>query len=218
MTQIELLQYTLTRSRKFNDLIDLYRKNELDLLSNKQKNEKMLGEIALSREFYKKAIDVVYQSSINKIEETVNAALEFIFYDESYRIRFELGDKHGKSLDFVLVDMSEEVPKIIDMRDGVGNGIRTVVSFVLHVFYLISKRMKPFIFIDEGYHGVSELYLDRFFTFIQALCEEKGVILVIISHGENMATYANKFYRVNKGIVKEVIISKGEMSEIDTVE
>ena len=60
--------------------------------------DSFLSNVALSREFYRKAVDMVYESSVGEIEHTINAALEYIFFDKNYKLKLDLGDKRSKSL------------------------------------------------------------------------------------------------------------------------
>ena len=168
--------------------------------------EKQSSLVESSREIYKKVVEEVYLKSIGKIEETLNDALKFIFNDKMYSIKIEIGDSRGKTIEFFLYDNEYEPPRIVNMKDGVGDGMRIVVSFVLLSFYLIASGRTPIIFIDEDYSGVSENYVDRFFSFVSSLCKARGVVLVMITHDHRFLGYADKRYQISEGNIslKEV--------------
>lgn len=164
-------------------------------------------EIALieeSREVYRTAIDRVYEQSVGVVEEAISSALSFVFYDKKYSVRFEIGDNRNKTLEPMLYDDSFDPPRIVSMKDGVGNGVRSVLSFVLLVYYFISLGRQPIIFADEAYSAISAEYVDKFFEFVSSLCKEKGVTLVLITHDMRFLSYADRRYIVNDGVVTEV--------------
>jgi len=169
-----------------------------------------------AKEFFLAAVDEVYEASLGEMEKTLNAAVRFIFFDKDYRVKLDLDDRRGKCVDLYLVDNAYDPPMEVDMRDGVGNGVRSVVSFVLRVFRVVSEGLPPLLFDDEAYSAVSESYVDRFFTFARALCEQKGLALVLITHDERFLPYADRRYAVSDGRVTELPVEKGEAREPDS--
>lgn len=163
-----------------------------------ENNENYIKVIQTSREFYRKAIDIIYEKSVGQLSETLNSALNYIFYDRDYSLELKLEDKRGKSLELVLRDGENE----INLKDGVGMGVRTVISAVLQTYYLMAKGSKV-LFVDEKYSYVSESYVQRFFDFLKSLCHKSGFALVIISHDTRFFDYADKVIVVNEGRVNE---------------
>lgn len=160
--------------------------------------EKSIMVIQDSREFYRKAVDIIYEKSVGQLSETLNSALSYIFYDRDYTLELKLEDKRGKSLELILRDGESE----INLKDGVGMGVRTVISAVLQTYYLMAKGSK-ILFVDEKYSYVSESYVQRFFDFLKSLCHKSGFTLVIISHDTRFFDYADKVIVVNEGRVHE---------------
>jgi hypothetical protein len=159
-------------------------------------------EIELSQVYYRKAVDLVYAKSIGELEQIINSALSFVFFDRSYSIKFDLGDQRGKTLELLLLDNSEGRSRTIDMKDGVGNGVRSVVSFVLLTLHLTSRGIPPILFLDEAYSAISESYVDRFFTFARGLSLTKQAPIVLISHDDRFLPYADQKIRVSDGVVQ----------------
>lgn len=164
---------------------------------------KRIGNIALSREFYKKGIDSVYAQSVGELEKVVNLALAYVFFDRDYRLKITLEERYGKSLSLVLVDGGKNPPLEVDLKEGTGQGIRTVVSFVLHFYYLVNLGALPFIFADEAYSAISVQYRDRFFAFVKGICAKKDGGLVVITHDISIQAFADRTYIVSDGIVSE---------------
>ena len=162
-----------------------------------QKLEETLTLIAQSREYWRKAIDIAYKRSVGELNEKLNNALKYIYYDRDFSVELVLEDKRGKSLQIVLKDENGEE---VSVKDGCGMGIRSVISFILHAFYLTSKN-SHILFIDEKYSYISEGYLPRFFEFANKLCQESGFTLVIITHDPRLFDYATAKIRVVNGEV-----------------
>lgn len=172
------------------------------LEQNKMMAERKIALVGLSKEFYQKAVDLVYATSVGELEKVLNLALKFVFFDKSYQIRIELDDSRGvKTLEFILLDDVESPPMEVDLKDGTGAGIRTVVSFVIHFFYLVNKGVSPFLFVDEHYSAISSQYRDRFFQFVKQVCQKKEGGLVLITHDMDIMEMADRTYIVADGVV-----------------
>jgi ABC-type lipoprotein export system ATPase subunit len=107
-------------------------------------------------------------------------------------------DKKDKSFSFDIVNLDVGEPE--DLRDGTGNGIRAVISFVITSYYLI-KFNSPYLFVDELYSQISKAYVDGFFEFVHKLCDEHGLVFVLITHDERFLNYADQVVQVSEGRV-----------------
>ena len=185
-----------------------------DHTSNKLKLVKYLGEISKfdlkeelvdrSREAYKGVVDEVYSRSMGEIENVLNSSLQYIFFDKNYSVKIEISDFRSKIINIMLYDNDFTPSRVVDTKNGVGNGIRTAISFILLTYYLISLGRMPFIFADEAYSGISEAYVDRYFNFISEMCKKKGLKFVLITHDDRFLIYGAKRYSVTDGNVIDV--------------
>jgi DNA repair exonuclease SbcCD ATPase subunit len=153
---------------------------------------------------FKKALDLVYEHGIGELEKVLNTALQYIYFDQDYRIKITPSEGLQKSMEMVLQDCKYDPPLECSLWGGVGNGVRVTMSFILHTYFLVSHGNYPVLFVDEAYHPISEAYVDRFYDFVKSLCKSKGFALVMISHDEKNSVYADKIYRVNEGRVVEM--------------
>lgn len=154
--------------------------------------------IASAKEWHKKAIDILYQTSVKELENLVNDVVSAIFYDRNFSVKMELTDSRSKSLIWWLHDNDMDID--IDIKEDVGRGVRTVLSFIIQSYYILSLGSK-YLFIDEGYSYISEAYVDKFFEFVKLLCNEKNLSLIMISHDNRFSGYADKCYYVSEGRV-----------------
>jgi len=184
-------------AKKREDLHVLYS----DLGEKQQGIDHMIGLNEESKEFYIKCIDMIYNRSLGKLEETINLGLSYVFYDKRFKIKIELNDKRGKSLTLSLLD--EETQRIVNIKHGIGAGVRSVISFIFKVYYLISKGSYPLLLLDEAYSEISEDYIETFFNFMKGLCDKHNLIVVMITHDDRFMGYGDRIYSINDGNIKE---------------
>lgn len=180
--------------------------NLLTIDEDRKSKASLEAQIALINDgmtYLRKAVDTVYEASRGYLEKTLNMALRYVFNDRDYSIRVEIDDKRGKSLSFILVDGNQTPPLEVDLKEGCGAGVRTVVSFVLQFFYITQIKAAPYLFIDEGYHNVSATYRGRFFGFIKQLIQKWTGAVIIISHDPDILGVADKTYVVADGVVTQ---------------
>lgn len=157
-----------------------------------------LAEILQESQFYKKAVDVVYERSIQELKDLLNSALNTIFYDRNFEIDIVLSDKRGKSLQLKALENG----KPVNLKTGTGMGEKTVISAILHMYYLQCKNSK-ILMLDEKYSAVSEEYVPAFFEFLHQLCEKLDFKIILITHDKRFLQYADKRYVINQGEVNE---------------
>lgn len=154
-----------------------------------------------SKALYIEAVDFLYKESIGTLQDTLDTALQYIMFDKNYSVKLELDDSRGsKTLNIALIDNDGGFE--VDLAEGVGNGVRTIISFVLKMYYLLNEGSK-ILFLDEKYSALSAQYIPLFFNFVKRMTEEKDFILVMITHDPRFIEYADKTYRINDGVCIE---------------
>lgn len=159
-----------------------------------------------AKEKYTVAVNELYEESIVALKDTLNVALKYIMFDKNYSANLVLEDQRGnKSLSIYLVDDDDGFE--VDLKDGVGQGVRTIISFVLKSYYLLNQNSNV-LFLDEKYSALSSHYVPRFYEFMKKFCAEHDFIVVMISHIDNQIEHADKIYYLNDGIISENTIEK----------
>lgn len=167
-------------------------KSELDNLNTE------LQDLIIEKQFYKNAIDVIYERSIKELKDLLNSALKTIFIDRNFEADIILSDKRGKSLQLVLLEDGHRM----NLKRNTPMGIITVVSCILHMYYLQCKNSK-ILMLDEKYSAISEEYVEAFFEFLSQMCKKLGFIIILITHDKRFLQYADKRYILNRGEVRE---------------
>jgi hypothetical protein len=198
---IDSLDYTVKSSENLLNKEEIItERNELTK-EELQKKKDYLTFIKGAKEKYQVAINELYEESVVALQDTLNAALKYIMYDKNYSAKLILEDVRGtKSLSIVLVDEDDGFE--VDLKDGVGQGVRTIISFVLKSYYLLNQNSKV-LFLDEKYSALSAHYVPRFYEFIEKFCEDNDFIIVMISHIDNQIEHADKVYYLNDGVISE---------------
>ena len=150
---------------------------------------------------YLNAVDLMYQESIGVLQDTLNSAMQYVMTDKDYSIKLELEDKRGsKTLNLALIDNAKVFE--VDLKDGVGQGVRVIVSFVLKAYYLVNENSKVLL-LDEKYSALSAQYVPYFMEFLKKFTEERDFIIILVTHDTRFMDYGDKTYIVADGVIRE---------------
>ena len=195
------LDYTINSCKSLLEKEDLFQEKLKQLEKDKKEKEEYLKFLKGAKEKYVVAVNELYEESIGALKETLNTALKYVMFDKNYSANLTLEDKNStKTLSISLVDDDDGFE--VDLKDGVGQGVRTIISFVLKTYYLLNQNSKV-LFLDEKYSALSSHYVPRFYEFVKKFCEENDFIIVMISHIGNQIEHADKVYYLNDGVISE---------------
>lgn len=201
--------------KSFSELLDKKKVYESEIKKREEEVEQYserLKFLKSAKELYLKAVDLMYQESIGVLQDTLDSAMQYVMKDKDYSVKLELEDKRGsKSLNLALIDNAKGFE--VDLKDGVGQGVRTIISFVLKAYYLVNDGSKV-LMLDEKYSALSAQYVPYFMEFLKKFTEERDFIIVMITHDNRFVNYGDKVYVVADGHVREDYID-GE-NNIDT--
>lgn len=198
---IDSLEYTIKSCSNLLNKEEILKDRKVEI--EEELNQKKEYSVFLkgAKEKYTVAVNELYEESIVALKDTLNTALKYVFFDKNYSANLELEDsRSNKSLSISLVDDDDGFE--VDIKDGVGQGVRTVISFVLKTYYLLNQNSKV-LFLDEKYSALSSHYVPRFYDFVEKFCEENDFIIVMISHIDNQIERADKIYYINDGVITE---------------
>lgn len=198
---IDSLEYTIKSCENLLNKEKVIKNNLKDTEKQVKEKEEYLKFLKGAKEKYQVAVNDLYEDSIGALKDTLNVALKYIMFDKNYSANLILEDKAGnKTLSLLLVD--EDNGFEVDLKDGVGQGVRTILSFVLKSYYLLNQSSK-ILLLDEKYSALSSHYVPRFYEFMKKFCEEHDFIIVMISHIDSQIEHADKLYYINDGVITE---------------
>ena len=198
---LDSLEYTIKSCKDLLSKEELLQNRQTEIEDSLTEKEEYLIFLKGAKEKYTIAVNELYEESVVALKDTLNTALKYIMFDKNYSANLELEDTRGtKTLSISLVDDDDGFE--VDIKDGVGQGVRTIISFVLKSYYLLNQNSKV-LFLDEKYSALSSHYVPRFYDFIKKFCEENDFIIVMISHIDNQIERADKVYFINDGVITE---------------
>jgi len=158
-------------------------------------------EVAI--DYMKKLIDALSRTHIDHLEKLLNSAVSTIFYDKDYRIEFEVSEyRNNNNLNIYLIETQEDGTEIKTDIQNNGFGVKTIVGFILQIYFILYHNQSPVLIIDEGLSALSTQYIEYFRTLIQTLTKEYGFIFILVSHDPRFNDLADRTYEVKNGEMK----------------
>lgn len=143
--------------------------------------------------------DYYSEQYISHLKEFVQNGLNEIFADKTYKFEIEIKDtKNQKEIQFYLHE-----GKLVTDMGNIGGGIKTVIGFLIQVF-LLDKFGIKYLFLDESFADVSNMYIESLFNFINTLITKFHFNILLITHDERIMPYLQKIYRVENGKIEKI--------------
>lgn len=202
----EIKNRLLSLNIRFKTLLEKDESLTSDLEELKIKSENLVKSITTQQqaiEVFQILMDKISYQHIERIKSILNYALQSIFKDEDYKISIRVIDKRNlKTSELFLIQTIEGEEREIPLNDSVGGGIISVIGFILQVYFITQFQQSPVIFLDEAFSQVSSKYIPPLIEFIKELAKEKGFIVILISHSDQIISEADRIYKIHKGKVK----------------
>lgn len=174
-----------------------------DLISKMEEkvHKQVIYEKAIS--YMKEIIDILSRTHIEHLEKLLNSAVSTIFFDKNYRIEFEVSEyRNSNNLTIYLIDTLDDGTEIkTDIKNN-GFGIKTIIGFILQIYFILYNKLSPILFIDEGFSALSDQYIPYLRSLLVSLTNEYGFIFVLVAHDPRFIEIADRTYEVKNGEVK----------------
>ena len=176
---------------KSNDIDIELKSKELDSI------ESLLNDTNVSFNYLYNLVNVESNKFITRLSDMLNYGIKTIFYDCDYTIEIRVKDNKA-SIYLVYEDIDNDT-KVEAEIHNCGGGIRTVIGFLIQVYFLFYTRSERIIFVDEGFSQISSQYIERFFSLIKELAKSNNLKIVLITHDDRFVDYADKNYEIRDG-------------------
>lgn len=136
-----------------------------------------------------------------RIEETVTAALQAVFMDDSLRFQVVMRTLGNQpAADWEVVSRYGDTEIANSPEDARGGGIVDVVSIALRLAMMELSRPRPGgpIILDEPGKMVSAEYAPNLAYFLKQYAGKTGRQVIMVTHNGALAEVADKSYRVIK--------------------
>mgnify|MGYP001010784835 CR=1 FL=1 len=148
-----------------------------------------------------KVSDYARRQLIQRIEETVTAALQTVLADDSLRFEVEIREVGGKpSAEWRVVSRYAETEVSNNPEDARGGGIVDIVSLALRLALLERSRPRPEgpVILDEVGKHVSACYRENLAFFLKTYAERTKRQIILVTHAEELAACGDVTYRVTQ--------------------
>ena len=170
--------------------------DELKELIKKEKNYEYAVDLM------KKIIEGMSKSQISHLENLINSALETIFFDRQYSVELVITElRNTNNLQIILNEVLDDGSVIKTKLDDNGFGVKSVIGFILQVYFILYHHEYPILFLDEAFTQLSKQYLPYLKSLISDLADKYGFIFVLITHDTDIMSLSDRTYLVNQGKV-----------------
>lgn len=147
----------------------------------------------------------------SSIEELVTRGLQMIFDDTlSFHIVQNVRGKTAVVEFVVRTTLDSEVIET-PVMDARGGGLAAVIGFLLRLVVMLmgrSERDADLLTLDETFSMVSAEYLEPLGEFLRELVDNTGVQIILVTHQEIFAEYADKVYHFHTEEGRTVVTEK----------
>lgn len=170
-----------------------------DDLRNTIKKEKTYEEAV---DLMKKIVESMSTSQIEHLQKLINSALETIFFDRQYSVDLVITElRNTNNLQILLSETNEDGTVIKTKLADNGYGVKSIIGFILQVYFIIYHKEYPVLFLDEAFGTLSSQYVPYLKVLMDELAKKYGFIFVLITHDTRFMDVADKTYLVDKGKV-----------------
>lgn len=148
-----------------------------------------------------KVSDYARRQLVERIEETVTAALQTVLADNSLRFEVEIGERNKTATaEWRVVSRYGDVEVSNNPEDARGGGIVDIVSLALRLALLELSRPRPEgpVILDEPAKMVSAEYAENLAFFLKSYAQRTGRQFVVVTHNETLAASGDVSYRVTQ--------------------
>lgn len=170
-----------------------------DDLRNTIKREKTYEEAV---DLMKKIVESMSTSQIEHLQKLINSALETIFFDRQYSVDLVVTElRNTNNLQILLSETNEDGTVIKTKLVDNGYGVKSIIGFILQVYFIIYHKEYPVLFLDEAFGTLSSQYVPYLKVLMDELAKKYGFIFILITHDTRFMDVADKTYLVDKGKV-----------------
>lgn len=172
-----------------------------DLKDRKAEVQDLNHEVSLLtkvEELFRALIDQMVVKQVRVIEDIVTQGFQTIFYDQDLSFEAEVTPKYNKVyIEFYIRKGSKEdpIPVVGRPEESFGGGPTAVASLILRVLATLQLKRSPFILLDEALGAVGASYVENTGKFLNTLCSDLGLHVLMVTHRSEYLDHADNAYR-----------------------
>lgn len=173
-----------------------------DEIQQKRKDIKVLEKV---EELFKFLLDKHVHKYAESFSEIISEGLQTIFSDQNISFEAVVSQKRGKVwVDFETVQNGIRGPSL----DSFGGGPSSIESLLLRLLVILKKKLAKYLILDESLAAVSEEYVPNTGNFIQKMCKELDVDILLITHNRDFLDYCDNAYEASLASDNSLVLEK----------
>ena len=196
-----------TQALQLNSQFQLHSQNHQNLVKQYEASQEELKAKVHTHlvyeqaiEYFKEILQLLSQSHIQHIEQLLNTSVKQIFFDRDYEIKMIMGEyKNSNTLEIQLIETKPDGEKITTNIKDNGFGVKSIVGFILQIYFILYYKLAPVLFMDEAFTYLSSQYIPYLKELIKELSETYKFIFVLVSHDNRLIDISDKVYTVQDG-------------------
>ena len=187
--------------------IELLKSQREDAVKNREALNIKLKDLIKKESLYEQAIELMKklvesmsQSQIKHLEELINSSLETIFFDRRYSVDMNVTElRNTNNLQILLNEILDDGTVLKTKLDDNGFGVKSIIGFILQIYYILYYNQYPVLFLDEAFGTLSSQYIPYLKVLIDELSKKYGFIFILITHDTRFMDISDRTYLVDKG-------------------
>jgi len=181
------------------------RKVKRKLLDKEQyRIEKSLGTLRRTVASTNKAIIVIeyiieqnHDEIVDMFENTVSSGLQELF-NEEYAFRLDM-DRSGMNTTCEFQVITNECKRFRNIRMTQGKSVQEVIAALMRIVICsLDKQIMNVVWLDEPFSGLQVYRKEKAALFLNKICKELGMQLVIVTQTPEMGDYADLSINISK--------------------
>jgi len=181
------------------DLLEKQKTSVEDEISALESNQEVLAEVCT---LFQELISSEITSSVELLNQLQTKGLRDIFSDQDLAVRADVGVSRGKvSIAMNTVQRMADGSTVEGLsKDSFGGSVMAIQSVLLRIILILKFNLRKVLLLDESLPAFDENYVGEVSHFLNSLCEELGMDILLITHNPILMEGAKTSYRIqNKG-------------------
>jgi DNA repair exonuclease SbcCD ATPase subunit len=186
------------------------KKSLFENITNKLKEDKEKVEIYKSVNLLFEKASVIARKKIkDEIEVLITHGLQSVFEDPNIEFKVEFVSRRNQiEADFYLEWIDQEKKIRGQITETFGGGVVDIISIVLRLVVLELANIHGPLFLDEPGKMLSSQYVPNFGKFLVELTKTFKRQIILITHNEMLASYADVMFNVKLNEKGESIVEQ----------
>ena len=188
-------KFIKTRKKEFDAL-------ETDMMQFKKDKEFCETTAILIEEgqvVVRKIMGWLAERGVRALEKMLEDGLNMVFLDSQCQVKIELDDKRDYK---VMNTLLLEGDLTCNIKDSVGEGVKSVISLLYQIYYIVNSGGLRFLLLDECLSTIHPDEMENLFRLFKVFHDKLGFNFLLVTHTKKVIKLADAVYRIENGNLK----------------